>query len=188
MDVKTLCLGVLTEGEASGYDIKKTFECTFSHFFVAGFGSIYPALAELTDKGLVTCRSEAQVSRPDRKVYAITPAGRAAFQKALESTPPRHKIRSEFLVLLHFAHLLPEERLRAIIDERLGELTRDLSMLESIFARHEQGDFEIEPGQRFGAGMAHAAMKASRDYIDQYRDHLQEQITTKAGLKQRTRA
>ncbi|MDX1453960.1 MAG: PadR family transcriptional regulator [Gammaproteobacteria bacterium] len=188
MDVKTLCLGVLTEGEASGYDIKKTFECTFSHFFVAGFGSIYPALAELTEKGLVTCRAEAQASRPDRKVYAITAAGREVFQQSLESTPPRHKIRSEFLVLLHFAHRLPEDRLRAIIDERLGELTRDLSMLEHLFAQHDRGEWDIEPGQRFGAGMAHAAMKASRDFITEYRQNLLEQITTRGSQTSRKRA
>ena len=56
MDIKTLCLGVLTQGEASGYDIKKHFECVFSHFYVAGFGSIYPALTELAraaDRGFI---------------------------------------------------------------------------------------------------------------------------------------
>ena len=33
MDVKTLCLGVLTEGDKSGYEIKKHFEQAFRHFF-----------------------------------------------------------------------------------------------------------------------------------------------------------
>ena len=45
MDVKTVCLGMLTDGPASGYDLKKQFESTFSHFFAAGYGSIYPALS-----------------------------------------------------------------------------------------------------------------------------------------------
>ena len=57
MDVKTLCLGVLTEGDRTGYEIKQRFEEAFNHFFGAGFGSIYPALAELTRRGLVTCES-----------------------------------------------------------------------------------------------------------------------------------
>lgn len=176
MDVKTLCLGVLTEGDATGYDIKKYFECTFNHFFVAGFGSIYPALADLTKEGLVTCRAENEANRPERKVYSITDGGRETFLRSLQNTPPRHKVRSEFLVLMHFAHLMPEERLRAIIDERLGELTRDLSMLEQFFARYARGECDCEAGQVFGARMAHAAMKASRDYIDSNRDALLEQI------------
>ena len=181
MDVKTLCLGVLTEGDATGYDIKKYFECTVSHFFVAGFGSIYPALADLTREGLVTCREEQEANRPERKVYSITEAGREAFIRSLEDTPPRHKVRSEFLVLLHFAHLMPEERLRAIVDERIGELTRDLSMLEQFFARYARGECDCEAGQIFGAGMAHAAMKASRDYIDSNREALLEQLKAEAA-------
>ena len=44
MDVKTVCLGMLTDGTASGYDLKKEFESTFAHFFAAGYGSIYPAV------------------------------------------------------------------------------------------------------------------------------------------------
>lgn len=165
MDVKTLCLGVLSEGDASGYDIKKYFECTFSHFFVAGFGSIYPALADLTKDGLVTCREEAQDNRPDRKVYSITPAGRSDFVRSLEQTPPRHKIRSEFMVLLHFAHLLPRERVAAILDERVGNITRDLQMLDGVLAEEDRGDCELAPGQRFGVGMVHEALRASRDFI-----------------------
>lgn len=181
MDVKTLCLGVLTEGDATGYDIKKYFECTFSHFFVAGFGSIYPALAGLTQEGLVTCREEQEANRPERKVYSITDAGRKMFVRSLENTPPRHKVRSEFLVLLHFAHLMPEDRLRAIVDERLGELTRDLSMLEQFFAKYARGECDCEAGQVFGARMAHAAMKASRDYIDSNREALLEQLQAESG-------
>ena len=50
MDVKTVCLGMLSDGEASGYDLKKQFESSFGHFFAAGFGSIYPALSSLADE------------------------------------------------------------------------------------------------------------------------------------------
>ena len=66
MDVKTICLGVLCTREATGYDIKKHFETAFSHFFLAGFGSIYPALAELSDAGLVTCEEQASGGRGAR--------------------------------------------------------------------------------------------------------------------------
>ena len=58
MDVKTLCLGLLTVNEACGYDLKKTFETSFKHFFPAGYGSIYPALADLAESGLVSLDSD----------------------------------------------------------------------------------------------------------------------------------
>lgn len=170
MDVKTLCLGVLTMGDASGYDIKKTFECTFSHFYVAGFGSIYPALAELSGEGLVSCREEPQDGRPARKVYSLTDAGRAAFQQALESTPPRHRVRSEFLVLLYFAHLLPEARMREILDERLTELERSIATCAEFL--NQAPETAERSGARFATGLGRAVMTAARDYLRQEQDKI----------------
>src|SRR5919106_2573222 len=115
MDVRTLCLGALTEGDRTGYEIKRRFEEAFSYFFGASFGSIYPALADLTREGLVTCTNVEQTKRPDKKVYSLTPAGERALIDDLMATPPRHKVRSEFLVLMYFAHLLPPVRVAQII-------------------------------------------------------------------------
>ena len=65
MDVKTLCLGVLHLGDASGYEIKKQCEeGPFGQFFAAGFGSIYPALAALHEQGRVACHELQQEKRP----------------------------------------------------------------------------------------------------------------------------
>ena len=51
MNVRTLCLGVLSFGDATGYEIKKMAEDgLFSHFIEASFGSIYPALTKMTDE------------------------------------------------------------------------------------------------------------------------------------------
>jgi PadR family transcriptional regulator AphA len=51
MDIRTLCLGILTFGDATGYTIKKRLEGPLRHFYDASFGSIYPALRKLTDAG-----------------------------------------------------------------------------------------------------------------------------------------
>ena len=73
MNVRTLCLGILSLQEASGYEIKKDVEDgLFSHFIDASFGSIYPALTQLAAEGYVTVREEEQTGKPDKKVYAIT--------------------------------------------------------------------------------------------------------------------
>lgn len=171
MDVKSLCLGALTFGEASGYDIKKFFECTFSHFFVAGYGSIYPALAALEEQGLVTCRAEPQQGKPDRKVYALTEAGREAFLEDIKSTPPNHKIRSEFLVLMFFAHLLPRDKLRSLFDERLRDIERDLQHIEQFESR-DTGDNTLPQGALFCAGYGKTVLTAARDYLLEHRDEL----------------
>ena len=106
MDVRTLCLGVLSEGAASGYEIKKKLETTYSHFFQASFGSIYPALSRLTGDGLVSCTEQAQEKRPDKKVYSITAEGRMALIDQLMVPPGPDRVRCEFLVIMLFAELL----------------------------------------------------------------------------------
>src|SRR3546814_3831085 len=88
MDAKTLCLGVLSRGAASGYEIKKAFEeGPFSHFHQASFGSIYPALNALSADGLVAVRAQAQQKRPAKKIYSLTPKGRDRKSTRLNSSP-----------------------------------------------------------------------------------------------------
>ena len=97
MDVRTICLGLLTRGDATGYEMKKQVEEEgFGHFAEASFGSIYPALSRLTDEGLVSVRDEPQEKRPDRKVYSITDTGRARFVEALNRPVKEDRNRSAF--------------------------------------------------------------------------------------------
>jgi len=162
MDVKTLCLGVLTERDLTGYEIKQHFEDAFSHFFVAGYGSIYPALAHLTDHGLVSCTSVLQEKRPDKKVYSLTANGRKALIDELMTTPPRHKVRSEFLVLMVFAHLLPQEKVAEIAEAMIAEWDSLLGALDGCAADGCEG---LSPGMRFAAGYGQAVIGAARQYV-----------------------
>lgn len=181
MDVKTLCLGVLTEGEKTGYEIKQCFEGAFSHFFGAGFGSIYPALADLTRQGLVTCTSIEQDKRPDKKVYRITPDGRRVLVEELMGTPPRHKVRSEFLVLMYFAHLLPPERVAAILDEMIAQWEFLLPHLEACHAAEVGADGRpMAPGQRFAAGYGREVVSAAAGYVKEHKAELVRQISESA--------
>lgn len=171
MDVKTVCLGMLTDGEASGYDLKKHFESTFGHFFAAGYGSIYPALAWLADNGLVSCREIAQEGKPDRKVYAITANGQQFLLDALQNTQPSHKIRSEFLAMMCFAHLMRPDDVAAVLDNRLG----DIRSYKAIFKEIEDGsDLDWPPGMKFVLGFGKAMSAAMERYINDNRHLLVE--------------
>lgn len=168
MNVKDLCLGALTFGDASGYDLKKFFETSFSHFCAAGYGSIYPALAELTAAGLVSCQELPQHGKPDRKIYHLTEAGRQTFQRSLENTSPQHRVKSDFLLALYFAHLLPSERLEHLLDGRIAELERHLELVQQ--AKHEaQGQSQKAAGPQFVYGFGRAVMTAARDYLRSHR-------------------
>lgn len=160
MDVKTLCLGVLSLGDASGYAIKKAFESgPFAHFNRAGFGSIYPALRELAGRGDVEGRDCEQTGRPDKRVYRITPQGRLALLRALEAAPAEDDFRSDFLFLMFFADLLPAERLRGLIGQRLAWYDAKLANMED----YAQSD--LPEGARFVVGLGRAVYGAARRYI-----------------------
>src|ERR1700744_2451872 len=131
MDVRAICLGILTRGPATGYEIKKLFdEDGYQHFVEASFGSIYPALSRLTDEGLVSVREEAQEKRPDRKVYSITPAGRSAFLAALMKPLPEDRHRSPFAFAMLFSDLLPQARVRTLVDGYIGQAEKKLAQLQ----------------------------------------------------------
>jgi PadR family transcriptional regulator, regulatory protein AphA len=162
MNVRTLCLGVLSFQEASGYEIKKEIEeGLFSHFIEASFGSIYPALTQLNAEGLVTLRAEEQTSRPDKKVYAITEAGRATLAKSIAVIPSRDKYKSEFLFEMLFQDLLPNEFLRLAIEKQLTDLNEDLKRIVECRCAEDQS-----AGSDFVAGYGEAVLSAGVKYLE----------------------
>ncbi len=168
MDSRTLCLGVLMLGSASGYEIKKQFEeGPFAHFHAAGFGSIYPALSALLKAGHVTCTLTPQEGRPDKKVYAITEAGREALRRALHKPPAGDIVRSEAVFMLFFAELLDPDHRRAVFEAYLGEHREHVARMTA-----ETGCPCRSDGQRFVHGLGLAIYRAVIDYMDQYRDAL----------------
>ena len=179
MDVKTVCLGMLTAGSASGYDLKKQFESSFAHFFAAGYGSIYPALSALADQGLVTCEEIPQEGKPDRKVYAITKEGRRFLLKALENPSPCHKVRSEFLATLCFAHLMPDEQIDTVLDSRLAEVECYLDMFADLESTCMS---DWPPGMSFVAGFGKAMTEATKKYVNENRHLLVTNNDTEAAI------
>jgi DNA-binding PadR family transcriptional regulator len=172
MDIRTLCLGVLSRGEASGYEIKKAFEeGPLSHIHEASFGSIYPALTALSGDGLIVGRELAQDKRPDKKVYAITETGRTALAEAITAPPARDKVRSDFLFILFFAHYLPAPRLAELIDQRIAWYAECLE-------RMEQCDPQSRPaGEAFVHGLGLAVYRAAKTYLEENRAAFLERVS-----------
>jgi PadR family transcriptional regulator AphA len=178
MDVKTVCLGMLTDGAATGYDLKKEFESSFAHFFAAGYGSIYPALSSLAADGLVSCEQIPQDGKPDRKVYEITDEGMAFLLKALENPTPSHKIRSEFLAMMCFAHLMPNEHVQTVINQRIENCESFLNMISDI---QQNCTHDWPPGMRFVAGFGRAMSEAMKQYVEENRHLLANDLKSKSA-------
>lgn len=168
MDVRTLCLGILSLCDASGYEIKKLFEDgPFSEFLDASYGSIYPSLTRLTEDGLVSFQTMEQDGRPDKKVYSITANGRIAFMSALDEDPSEDRYRSEFLFYLVFSHLMSANRVAQLIDARIETYKNKMRTISDML---ETAD---TPGARFLAGHSKAVIEAAIRYLEENR-HLVE--------------
>lgn len=169
MDVRTICLGILTRGDATGYEIKKLFEDGgYQHFVEASFGSIYPALNRLTEDGLVSVRAEAQEKRPDRKVYSLTGAGREAVVRALMKPLPEDRHRSPFLFAMLFSHLLPQDHVLSMIDHYIQQSEEKLAQLTEAEPGSET------PGERFVIGYGRAVYAAMLNYLRSHRAEFEQ--------------
>ncbi len=175
VDVKTLCLGILTMKDSSGYDIRQYFEeGPFSHFAQAGYGSIYPALGKALEEGLVTCRAESQDGRPDRKVYSITPTGRLYLTQQLHHQPGPDKFRSDYLVSFLFAAHLEPAHLRTIFDEYQRTFAANVDMLSSL---DSDG---ISPGNAFVRELGIVLYGAVAEYMAENRERFLESVNAAA--------
>lgn len=168
MDAKTVCLAVLSQGEASGYEIRKSVEeGPFGHIQDIGFSSIYPALSQLHDHGLVSVTELAQEGRPDKKIYKLTSDGRLALLNALQDPTDSDRVRSDFLFRMLFADILPPSIINSMIDARMDEVQASLERLEF----RASAGFE-SVGEEFVNGFAATVQRAMATYIEDNRHRL----------------
>ena len=162
MNVRTLCLGILQFSEATGYEIKKSVENgMFNHFIEASYGSIYPALTRMAEEGLVTFREETQHGKPDKKIYSITPAGRAELVRALSTAPRGDKFKSEFLFVMLLAELLPEPHIATVLKQRTEEMRTELEAMRACAAQNGH------KGSHFVVGYGAAIYEAGLRYLEE---------------------
>jgi DNA-binding PadR family transcriptional regulator len=144
-------------------------EGLFSHFIDASYGAIYPALTQMTAEGLLTVRAEEQTGKPDKKVYAITPAGRTALTRALLVVPAKDKFKSEFLFQMLLQRMLPPGVITAAIDKHLDDLKEDMERIRECRSRAD-----ADEGTRFVSGYGHAVVGAAIAYLEAQKAELSQ--------------
>ena len=100
-------LGLLDAQPRHGYDLKLAFDRVLSPQRPLPFGQVYATLARLERDGRVAIDGVERVDGPDRKRYAITPAGREAVRKWLrEPLRPEPHLQADLYVKVALAILL----------------------------------------------------------------------------------
>lgn len=123
-----IILGLLMEGPMSGYDIKKTVDSSVGLFYRTSYGSLYPALKRLANKGLLSV-AEAEGGR-NKKEYTLLPAGNEHFVSWLAEPLPVS--RNEVLLRIFFYDYLDEDTRQARLTEYENKLESEMRRLQAV--------------------------------------------------------
>jgi DNA-binding PadR family transcriptional regulator len=124
MSVKHALLGILSERDRHGYELKSAFDERVGEFWGLNYGQIYITLDHLEREGLVERRNEPQNKRPERKIYHVTAEGRRELESWLVRPVARTRaLRDELFIKLLF--LFPRGEVdRPPARDRLGPALR----------------------------------------------------------------
>src|SRR6266480_1774016 len=121
--LRYIILGMLGARPMSGYDIKQAFDRALASYWNAGNSQIYTTLKKLSDEELVEAEVIVQKSRPDRKVYRLTPAGEAELDRWLQEEVPDRFSKDDFLTKLFFCGETSDEvALKHLLEHRASLL------------------------------------------------------------------
>ncbi len=116
MSTTHVVLGLLSQGERHGYDLKRDHDATFAQARPLAFGQVYAALDKLARDGLVKASAGGRVGGPDRTSYALTSAGRRALLAWLAEVEPP---------VPHVANALFTKVAVALLVDDTGETSKD---------------------------------------------------------------
>ena len=144
-------LGLLHESPMHGYELRKRLNLVLGSFRALSYGSLYPALKSLAERGLIvgTESNPGDVhvaSKRARIVYELTADGKEHLQQVLASSGPAAWEDENFDVrFAFFGQTDAETRLR-ILEGRRTRLTERLELLRQSVARTRErmDDYTLE--------------------------------------------
>jgi DNA-binding PadR family transcriptional regulator len=128
MSVRLALLGLLLQNPRHGYELRSAFEAV-----VGGEANwdvkpaqVYTTLARLEHAGLVTVEARGKGSGPEKRIYAVTAAGREVFRAWLARPVQSEHARDEFFLKLMLAMATGEEEPRKVIYTQRNGLYQQL--------------------------------------------------------------
>jgi len=137
--IELAVLGLLHEGPMHGYELRKRLNLMLGWGRVLSYGSLYPTLKKMLRGHLIeeSTSSTPQVSRRQRIVYQLTPAGEQAFADLMAEVGPTAWEDDNFDIrFAFFGRTDMEIRLRVLegrrsrLQERLDRVQQQLAMTQ----------------------------------------------------------
>ncbi|MDO8122083.1 helix-turn-helix transcriptional regulator [Isoptericola sp. b490] len=170
-------LGLLQDTPMHGYELRKRLNLMLGSFRALSYGSLYPALRSLADRGLISVVGSAEPpphalsGKRARNVYELTADGKEHLADALSSSGPTAWDDEGFDVRFAlFSQTDVETRLR-ILEGRRTRLAERLEQLRTSAARtRERVDEYTLELQRHGLEQVEREVAWLDGLIDRERD------------------
>lgn len=131
MTIELPILGLLKERPTHGYDLKQRLDTILGFTWQPSYGSLYPMLRKMEERGLVTKALGPKGPGPQKQIYRLTPAGEARLRELLLGDEVGVRIH---LKILFFDQLSPSER-KGVLERYRYQRARVLERLESERSR-----------------------------------------------------
>lgn len=135
MSLEHALLVSLSERPASGLDLTHRFDRSIGFFWSATHQQIYRVLGRMEGAGWVRSEVVAQSGRPDKKVYAVAPAGHHELRRWLAEPGPVEAFRSELAVKLRGASYGDRQAVLDQVADHLADHRTRLAHYEALAAR-----------------------------------------------------
>jgi PadR family transcriptional regulator, regulatory protein AphA len=143
----------------TGYDLKKYFDISVTHFWSATQSHIYKSLDKLKKNGWTESQVIQQEGRPNRKEHHITPDGQAELRRWLTTSLPLEPIRHAWLIQVFFSHFSSDEEIVNLLSQRIAEIR------EIITTFKEEAQPAIDANaERVGVARAQELWQMTLDY------------------------
>ena len=167
-------LGLLHEGPTHGYDLRRRLNTALGPFRALSYGTLYPALKGLLDRGLIAQASDpvpAAGKRP-RVVYELTAAGKEHFAGLVARSDASSWDDDGFDVrFAFFARTERDVRIR-ILEGRRSRVEENLERVRGAHARgRERLDAYTSALQRHGEETTEREVRWLSELLDAERRH-----------------
>ena len=178
MKLEYFILGLLQLNPMTGYDLKKFLD-TEGRFVRqrTPLSQIYTTLGRMADDGLLVFHTQPQEGKPDRKIYAITPAGKAYLVDWL-SAPHEPSFRfqdRELLGKITFSHNIDKATILEHLETELAYRKKQIAAF-----RGRERKMEIDPASGVDLERVQPVWELLHTYgagsIDHYVDWLEKAI------------
>ena len=162
MSLEHAILVSLLEQPASGYELARRFDRSIGRFWTATHQQIYRVLKQLAEDDRITAEEIGQESLPDKKLWSVTPTGRAALVGWLHAPVRPEAVRHELAVKIRGA-AFDDAAGRALLVAEVERYRADHQTVLAGYLAGERRDFgSAAPGAR--AALQHVVLRGGIAY------------------------